>query len=77
MNPPKAGEPYYDRVSGRIKRADEEPLFGAFFPCERCEGEGEIMTGRLPDTWTEPGDPIFERCPECQGHRTVYVEEGC
>lgn len=77
MTPSQSLPTYYDGSSGRMKRADEEPLFGAFFPCERCDGEGENMVGHMPDTWAEPGDPIFEPCTACQGHGTVYVEEGC
>lgn len=57
----------------------EDPIFGAFFGCERCDGQGAIMIAGIDSRWAEePGlNDREEPCPTCQGFGTVYVEEEC
>lgn len=55
---------------------DVEPMFGAFFACDACEGSGEFIydtTGK----WDDSPSERVEKCTRCQGFGTVYIEEGC
>jgi RecJ-like exonuclease len=58
---------------------DDAPLFGAFFACDRCEGQGVMTVAGIAGRWDEtPYDNDREApCPDCQGHGTIWVEEGC
>jgi hypothetical protein len=58
--------------------AGDSPLFGAFFACDRCDGQGVVPTGEtFGNGWDAPREPVESKCPDCEGFGTVYVEEGC